>query len=59
MEKDQLHEKIIATAKRLRDDDVFDVEDAFRYAIKTEGTSWMEKNEEFDPPAYFLREDDE
>ena len=30
-------------AKRLRDDEVFDEDYALRYAIKKEGTSWMEK----------------
>ena len=43
MKKDPLHKKITATAKRLRDDDEFDEDEALRYAIKIEDTSWMEK----------------
>ena len=42
MKKDPLHKKITATAKRLRDDDDFDEDEALRYAIKKEDTSWME-----------------
>ena len=38
-----LHKKITATAKRLRHDDTFDEDDALRYAIKKEETSWIEK----------------
>ena len=34
MKKDPLHKKIRATAKRLRDDDEFDEDEALRYAIK-------------------------
>ena len=34
MKKDPLHKKITATAKRLRDDDEFDEDEALRYAIK-------------------------
>ena len=41
MKKDPLHKKITATAKRLRDDDEFDEDEALRYAIKNEDTSWM------------------
>ena len=43
MKKAPLHKKITATAKRLPDDDTFDEDDALRYAIKKEETSWMEK----------------
>ena len=42
MKKDPLHRKITATAKRLRDDDEFDEDEALRYAIKNEDTFWME-----------------
>ena len=42
MKKDPLHKKITATTKRLRDDDEFDEDEALRYAIKNEDTSWME-----------------
>ena len=38
MKKDPLHKKITATAKRLRDDDEFDEDEALRYAIKKEDT---------------------
>ena len=41
MKKDPLHKKITDTAKRLRDEDDFDQDDASRYAIKNEDTSWM------------------
>ena len=41
MKKDPLHKKITDTAKRLRDEDEFDEDDALRYAIKNEDTSWM------------------
>ena len=34
--------RVTATAKRLRDDDEFDEDEALRYAIKNEDTSWME-----------------
>ena len=34
MKKDPLHKKITATAKRLRDDEKFDEDEALRYAIK-------------------------
>ena len=34
MKKDPLHKKITDTAKRLRDEDEFDEDDALRYAIK-------------------------
>ena len=50
LKKDPLHKKITDTAKRLRDEDDFDEDDALKYAIK---------NEEFDPPSYSLGEDDE
>ena len=39
MKKDTLHKKITATAKRLRDDDEFDEDKTFRYAIKNEDTA--------------------
>ena len=42
MKKEPLHKKITATAKRLRDDDEFDEDEALRYAIKNEDTFWME-----------------
>ena len=53
MKKDQLHKKVTATAKRLRDDDEFH-EVCYQ---KKKDTSWMEilKN----PPTYSLGEDDE
>ena len=42
MKKDPLHKKITDTAKRLlRDEDEFDEDDALRYAIKNEDTSWV------------------
>ena len=44
MKKDPLHKKITDTAKRLRDEDEIDEDDALRYAfirIKNEDTSWM------------------
>ena len=41
MKKDPLQKKITATAKRLRDDDEFDEDEALRYAIKKEDTLWM------------------
>ena len=41
MKKDPLHKKITDTAKRLRDEDDFDEDDALKYAIKNEDTSWM------------------
>ena len=39
MKKDPLHKKITDTAKRLRDEDDFDEDDALKYAIKNEDTS--------------------
>ena len=42
MKKDPLHKNITATAKKLRDDDEFDEDEALRYAIKKEDTFWME-----------------
>ena len=39
MKKGPLHKKITDTAKRLRDDDAFDEDDALRYAIKKKETS--------------------
>ena len=42
MQKDPLNKKITATAKRLRDDNEFDEDEALRYAIKREDTFWME-----------------
>ena len=59
MKKDPLHKKITATAKRLRDDDEFDEDEALRYAIKKKITFWMENFKEYDPPSYSLEEDDE
>ena len=41
MKKDPLHKRITDTAKRLRDEDDFDEDDALKYAIKNEDTSWM------------------
>ena len=41
MKKDPLHKKITDTAKRLRDEDDFDEDDALKYAIKNKDTSWM------------------
>ena len=41
MKKDPLHKKKTDTAKRLRDEDEFGEDDALRYAIKNEDTSWM------------------
>ena len=51
MEKDPLHKKITSTAKRLRDDDDFNEDEALRYAIKKEDTFWMEnlKNMTYNP----------
>ena len=59
MKKDPLHKKIIDTAKRLRDEDDFDNDDALKYAIKNEDTSWMGNLKNFDPPTYCLGKDDE
>ena len=59
MKKDPLHKKITATAKRLRDDDEFDEDEALRYAIKKEDNLLDVKLEEYDPPSYSLEEDDE
>ena len=41
MKKDPLHKKITDTAKRLRDEDEFDEDDALRYAMKNKDTSCM------------------
>ena len=59
MKKDPLHKKITATAKRLRDDDEFDEDEALRYAIKKRRYLLDGKLEEYDPPSYSLDEDDE
>ena len=59
MKKDPLHKKIIDTAKRLRDEDEFDEDDALRYAIKKRRYLLDGKLEEFDPPTYSLGEDNE
>ena len=59
MKKDPLHKKITATAKRLRDDDEFDEDEALRYAIKKRRYLLDGKLEEYDPPSYSLGEDDE
>ena len=59
MKKDPLHKKITDTAKRLRDEDEFDEDNALRYAIKKRRYLLDGKLEEFDPPTYFLGEDDE
>ena len=57
MKKDPLHKKITDTAKRLRDEDEFDEDDALRYAIKKRRYLLDGKLEEFDPPTYSLGED--
>ena len=59
MKKDPLHKKITATAKRLRDDDELDEDEALRYAIKKRRYLLDGKLEEYDPPSYSLGEDDE
>ena len=59
MKKDPLHKKITATAKRLRDEDEFDEDEALRYAIKKRRYLLDGKLEEYDPPSYSLDEDDE
>ena len=59
MKKDPLHKKITDTAKRLRDEDEFDEDDALRYAIKKQRYLLDGKLEEFDPPTYSLGEDNE
>ena len=59
MKKDPLHMKITDTAKRLRDEDEFDEDDALRYAIKKRRYLLDGKLEEFDPPTYSLGKDDE
>ena len=59
MKKDPLHKKITDTAKRLRDEDEFDEDDALRYAIKKRRYLLDGKLEEFDPPTYSLGEDNE
>ena len=59
MKKDPLHKKITATAKKLRDDDEFDEDEALRYAIKKRRYLLDGKLEEYDPPSYSLGEDDE
>ena len=59
LKKDPLHKKITDTAKRLRDEDDFDEDDALKYAIKKRRYLLDGKLEEFDPPTYSLGEDDE
>ena len=59
MKKDALHKKITDTAKRLRDEDDFDEDDALKYAIKKRRYLLDRKLEEFDPPTYCLGEDNE
>ena len=59
MTKDPLHKKITATAKRQRDDDKFDEDEALRYAIKKRRYLLDGKLEEYDPPTYSLGEDNE
>ena len=54
MKKDPLHKKITATAKRLRDDDEFDRDEALIYAIKKRRYLLDGKLEEYDPPSYSL-----
>ena len=41
MKKDPLYKKITDTAKRLQDEDEFDADNALKYAIENEDTSWM------------------
>ena len=53
-----MHKKITDTAKRIRDEDEFDEDDALRYAIKKRRYLLDGKLEEFDPPTYSLGEDD-
>ena len=57
MKKDPLHKKITDTAKRLRDEDDFDEDEALKYAIKKRRYLLDGKLEEFDPPTYCLGED--
>ena len=52
LKKDPLHKKITDTAKRLRDEDDFDEDDALKYAIKKRRYLLDGKLEEFDPPTY-------
>ena len=59
MKKDPLHKKITDTAKRLRDEDEFDEDDALKYAIKKRRYLLDVKLEEFDPPTYSLGKDNE
>ena len=59
LKKDPLHKKITDTAKRLRDEDDFDEDDALKYAIKKRRYLLDGKLEEFDSPTYSLGEDDE
>ena len=59
MKKDPLHKKITDTAKRLRDEDDFDKDDASKLAIKKRRYLLDGKLEEFDPPTYCLGEDNE
>ena len=59
MKKDHLHKKITDIAKRLRDEDEFDGDDALKYAIKKRRYLLDGKLEEFDLPTYSLGEDNE
>ena len=59
MKKDPLHKKITDTAKRLRDEDDFDEDDALKYAIKKRRYLLDGKLEEFDPLIYCLGEENE
>ena len=59
MKKYPLHKKITDTAKRLRDEDDFDEDDALKCAIKKRRYLLDGKLEEFDPQTYSLGEDDE
>ena len=59
MKKDPLHKRITATAKRLREDDEFDEDEALRYALKKRRYLLDGKLEEYDQPSYSLGEDDE
>ena len=59
MKKDPLHKKITDTAKRLRDEDDFDEDEALKYAIKKRRYLLDGKLEEFDPSTYCLGEDNE
>ena len=57
LKKDPVHQRIMRTAKRLREEDDYDADESMQYAIKKRKFVIERKLDEYDPPSY--EEDEE